>query len=98
MRTVGERIKAARNAVGLRQADLADRLDVTRSAIAQWESGFTLPEANRLVDVSLTLGKSIDWILRGVSTPFISSAATSLNEIERRIAVQSAPTHFVGID
>ncbi|MGA1272326.1 MAG: helix-turn-helix transcriptional regulator, partial [Burkholderiaceae bacterium] len=38
MSTFSERLKAARAAAGLTQRDLANRLDLTRGAIALWES------------------------------------------------------------
>ena len=37
--TLGERIRAARQAAGLSQEKLAERLGLTRQAVTKWETG-----------------------------------------------------------
>src|SRR5437660_8457537 len=44
-----------RTAIGLTQAGLADRLGVSRRAVAQWEAGLSYPKAERLKQL-ITLG------------------------------------------
>lgn len=44
---IGEWIKKQRTEFGMSQADLAKRLMVNRSAVAQWENGSTKPHALR---------------------------------------------------
>lgn len=67
MSTFSERLKAARGAAGLTQRDLANRLDLTRGAIALWESdgsAGTTPRNVRLMDeVASVLGVTRDWLL-----------------------------------
>lgn len=41
MDTMGERIKALRQARGMTQAQLAQAVGVTKSAVSQWEIGLT---------------------------------------------------------
>lgn len=41
MSTMGKRIKALRQAKGLSQQDLADRLGITKGAVMHWETGRT---------------------------------------------------------
>lgn len=41
--TIGERIKAVRNAAGLTQQEFADRLGISRSNIGNYESGSRYP-------------------------------------------------------
>lgn len=41
METMGDRIRVLRQAKGLSQADLAERLKVTHGAVSQWENGGT---------------------------------------------------------
>ena len=52
--TIGKRIRAARTRAELTLEQLADKLDVTRQAVEQWELGQTRPRADkqrRLADV-----------------------------------------------
>jgi transcriptional regulator with XRE-family HTH domain len=68
--TVGARIRALRHARGLTQDELAAACEVSRSAVAQWEtdrSGQLRGNISRIADA---LGTSIEHLLHG------SSAAT----------------------
>lgn len=49
------KIKALRLAHNLRQIDLAVRLNITREAIAQWESGKTFPKRKTLYKLARIL-------------------------------------------
>lgn len=65
----GERLKQARSARGLSQADLAAALhgmrsgEVTQSAVSYWESGKNLPTLDAFVALTAALGVSADWLL-----------------------------------
>jgi transcriptional regulator with XRE-family HTH domain len=60
-----ERLKQARSARGLSQADLATALagEVTQSAVSYWESGKNLPTLDAFVALTRALGVSADWLL-----------------------------------
>jgi len=51
-----ERITQGRELAGLSKTDLADRLDVSPAAVAQWESGAKNPTADNLAAISAALG------------------------------------------
>lgn len=53
-------IRAKRKDRGLTMDQLADRLGVTRQAVFNWESGGTLPTADKLPEIARVLGCSID--------------------------------------
>ena len=64
--TIGSRIKKARQAQGLSQAELADTLGITRSACSQWESDEgTGPRRERLERLADLLGVSYEWLATG---------------------------------
>src|SRR6266699_2696114 len=46
--TFGQAMLTLRTAMGLTQADLAERLGVSRKAIVRWEGGFSYPKAEHL--------------------------------------------------
>jgi transcriptional regulator with XRE-family HTH domain len=62
---VGERIKKAREARGLKQKNLADILGMNRSNISRMESGYVMPKIDTLLKIKDTLHISIDWLLTG---------------------------------
>ena len=61
--TIGEKIKEARKQAGLSQEQLAEKLNVSRSAIAKWETDKGLPDVENLKAISQMLNVSIDYLL-----------------------------------
>jgi HTH-type transcriptional regulator/antitoxin HipB len=55
--------KEARKAAGLTMAEAGKRLGVSDAAVAQWESGATMPTARRLVHVAALYGCTIDELI-----------------------------------
>lgn len=78
---VGDNIRRYRKAAKLTQEELADKLDVARSTIAQWERGWTKPNLGRVRDLAVALGTSMSSIA-GVDDLGIdpSEVAASLDE------------------
>lgn len=50
--TLSSTLRERRTVKELTQAELADRLGVTQSAVAQWERGRVTPSATRLRDLA----------------------------------------------
>lgn len=54
--TFADHLKAARERLGLTQAQLAERLGVTRSYVGQMESGALVPTLDKIHEQALRLG------------------------------------------
>ena len=50
--SVGKRIKELRKKVGYSQEELAEKLSVSRQAVAKWKSGQVYPEITNLIQIS----------------------------------------------
>lgn len=61
--TLGEKIREARRKCGLSQEQLAERLSVSRSAIAKWETDKGLPDVGNLKILARLLNVSVDHLL-----------------------------------
>ncbi|SFU48447.1 Phage repressor protein C, contains Cro/C1-type HTH and peptisase s24 domains [Xenorhabdus koppenhoeferi] len=72
-----ERIKQARLAKKLTQAELADMLDVTPQSVQQWESS-TEPRKTRLTALASILGADVNWLLFGETTKPLKKNAGQL--------------------
>lgn len=62
---VGGRIRAARERCGLTQTALAARIGVTRSAVAQWETGRSGQVGSNLAQIALVLDVGVEHLLLG---------------------------------
>lgn len=61
--TLGEKIKEARRKCGFSQEQLAEKLSVSRSAIAKWETDKGLPDVGNLKVLARLLNVSVDHLL-----------------------------------
>ena len=66
MKSLSSRLRVARRAALIPQVQLAKMLDVSRSAVAQWErEGGSRPTAANLERLSAVLGCSFEWLATG---------------------------------
>ncbi|OUQ57223.1 hypothetical protein B5E56_11770 [Flavonifractor sp. An112] len=63
-----ERLVEARKAMGLSQADAAERLNVSRQAISRWETGVGTPSLDSLIQMSQLYGVSLNELVYGPET------------------------------
>lgn len=61
--TLGEKIRHVRKSCGLSQGQLAEKLCVSRSAIAKWETDKGMPDVENLKMLSRLLNISVDSLL-----------------------------------
>src|ERR1700757_1858759 len=63
---LADRIRAARRAAQMSQAELAENLHVASSAVAQWEAANgTSPRIEKFPALASAMGVSVDWLLTG---------------------------------
>lgn len=60
-----ENLIQLRKKANLSQEQLADKLSVTRQAISKWESGQTMPEADKILLLSDIFNVTTDRLLKG---------------------------------
>lgn len=60
---VSDRIKELREKAGFSQAQLAKRLDVTRSSVNAWEMGLSTPTTQYVVALAKLFHVSTDYLL-----------------------------------
>lgn len=61
--TFGEKLKKARKEAGFTQEQLAERINVSRSAVAKWETDKGMPDINNLKVISKLVDVSVDYLL-----------------------------------
>ena len=65
MSTIGNRIKLKRKELGLTQAELGEKLNITDRAVSKWEQGEGDPNLSIIPDIAKVLGVSLDYLLLG---------------------------------
>ena len=78
-KSIGKKIKKARNEKKLTQEKFAEELDVSVSYISQVESGKKKFNLKRIVEVSKILEKPIDYFVPGYETKNNTTIAEILN-------------------
>jgi transcriptional regulator with XRE-family HTH domain len=66
---IGARIAEARKACGWTQGDLADQVGVSRSAVAQWETGRAGQVTSNLSRIAAALQVGVEHLLHGGDKP-----------------------------
>ena len=65
METIGKRICALRKERGMKQEELAQRLDVSGQAVSKWENDQTCPDIGLLPRLAEVFGVTTDYLLTG---------------------------------
>jgi transcriptional regulator with XRE-family HTH domain len=71
---IGERIREQRDRLELKQSDLARLTNVSSQVISNWERGYSSPDHSDVINLSLALGVTGEYLLKGV--------ASNKNELE----------------
>lgn len=64
----GDKLKEARKEAGLSQEQLAEKMSVSRSAVAKWETNKGMPDIENLKSMAQLLNVSIDYLLNEENT------------------------------
>ena len=64
---LSKKLKELRSKEGLTQEQAAEKLNVTRSAVARWESGKRIPDISNLMTISQVYHISLDELIKGDS-------------------------------
>ena len=59
-----EKLQLIRKNKGLTQEELAEKLDVSRQAVAKWESGQVYPDISNLIQISNLFNVTVDYLVR----------------------------------
>ena len=74
-----DRIKKIREGLGVSQEHLAEKLNISRQAVAKWEAGTAMPDILNLIEISNIFQVSLDYLLKDTNCPGTTTAARCEN-------------------
>ena len=87
--TMGDRMAHAREALGLSQEHVAQRLGVKKSTIKKWENDRSEPRANRLYMLAGILNANVMWLMTGQGeTPVLRPDDHEVDRLAIRTMIQ----------
>jgi transcriptional regulator with XRE-family HTH domain len=79
---MNSRIRKARTMKGYSQAELARRLKISRSAVANWECGAKFPSSARLQALAMAADVSYEWLATGRGSPSLKQDWTPAADVD----------------
>ena len=95
--TLGEKIKEARKQCGLSQEQLAEKMSVSRSAIAKWENGLGLPNDESLKLLADYFGITIDELIPNKSNEEIIVSKNKTIDQQKKVIIGFAAGCAIGL-
>ena len=93
--TFSEKISALRKQKGWSQEELAEKLMVTRQAVSKWESAQSMPDLDKLVQLSEALGISTDYLLKDGQAQSAPVPATAEQTVKPRHVTQEEARRYL---
>lgn len=87
--TLSEKILELRKAKGLSQEQLAEKIGVSRQSISKWETGESVPEIERLTELSNVFNVTTDYLLKPSEVDELS-IRTELLEKQQQDLIEKA--------
>ena len=79
-----EKFQLIRKNKGMTQEELAEMLDISRQAVAKWESGQAYPDISNLIQISNLFNVTVDYLVRDQEC-MVNCAADEENDISKLI-------------
>jgi len=93
--TIAMRIKEARLAKGLDQAELAAKIDIATRTVQRWEKGEQVPDSNYLMRIAKTAGVASHWLLTGEGEMTVEASKANVHPLPmsryRKMSMISLP-------
>ncbi len=89
---LADKIIDERKKNGWSQEELAEKLNVTRQSVSKWESAQSVPDLQRILEMSRVFGVSTDYLLKDDMEPENRPAAAESQQAEprRKVSIQEA--------
>ena len=91
---LADKIIRLRKKNGWSQEELADKMNVSRQAVSKWESVQTIPDLEKILQLSTLLGVTTDYLLKDEIEDEELTNDTSSDTTVKRISIEEANTYI----
>ena len=89
--SIGDKILELRKNANMSQEKLAEKLNITRQTISNWELGQTLPDIEQTKEISkifnITLDELVDNDVKDVLVEKVNNTQEDVNKIEKKLNI-----------
>lgn len=91
--SLSKKIYELRKSNGMSQEVLAEKINVSRQSISKWESGETVPEIDRIIELSKVFGVSTDYLLLSSEVESLTNRTKQLEEQQENLQARIKKEH-----
>ena len=91
---LADKIIRLRKKNGLTQEELADKMNVSRQAVSKWEGAQTIPDLEKILQLSTLFGVTIDYLLKDEIEDEELTNDTSADTTVKRISIEEANAYI----
>ena len=95
--TLGDKIIKERKIRGWSQEELAERLGVSRQAVSKWESSGTVPDLDRIIQMSILFDVSTDYLLKNEVEEKDEYPQEVQEKQGRKISIEEAHSYLIEV-
>ena len=87
---LADKIIRLRKKNGWSQEDLANKMSVSRQAVSKWEGAQTIPDLEKILQLSVLFGVTTDYLLKDEIEDEELTGDTSSETTVKRISIEEA--------
>ncbi len=91
---LADKINRLRKKNGWSQEELAVKMNVSRQAVSKWESALTIPNLEKILQLSALFGVTTDYLLKDEIEDEELTSDTSSDATVKRISIEEANTYI----
>lgn len=95
---LSEKIMTLRKKKGWSQEELAEKLDVSRQSVSKWESAASVPDLERILQISRLFGVTTDWLLKEEEDGEVTLREEDYGEADSRVVSMEEAERFMELN
>lgn len=95
---LSEKIMTLRKKKGWSQEELAEKLDISRQSVSKWESASSLPDIDKIIQLSHIFGVTTDWLLKDEEETEVVPREEEYEEADVKVVSMEEAGRFIDLE